>query len=91
MRRQMKDPVRRRLVLPHARLEQIAHDRYRSCTTYAVRRLRGSRETEDPMAAGFEHLDQLHSDESGGFRDECRRPCVACHVASVECERTGDH
>ena len=42
----MEDPVGRRLILPLTRLEQVAHDRYRSGTTHALCGLRALRETE---------------------------------------------
>ena len=85
VRRKMEDPVSRRLVLPLTRLEQVAHDGYRSGTTHALRRLQRLRETEHLMATGHEDLDQLRADESGGSRNKRGRPRVACHVASVEC------
>ena len=65
VRRKMKDPVSRRLVLPPARLEQIAHHGHRAGATHALRSLRGSRETEHLMAPGDEELDQLGADEAG--------------------------
>ncbi len=52
VRWKMKDPVSRRLVLPLTRLEQVAHDRYRSGTTHALRGLRGLRETATPDGHG---------------------------------------
>ena len=91
MRRQMKHPVGRRIVLPLARLEPVAHDRYCTGTTHAVRRLYGLRESEHTMATGHENLDQLSANESGGSRHKRGRPRVACHVVSVEGERAGDH
>ena len=91
VRWQMKDPVSRRLVLPLTRLEQVAHHRDGAGTTHALRGLRALRETADLMATGHEDLDQLEADESGGSRDKRGRPCVGCHVASVECRGPGDH
>jgi hypothetical protein len=58
MRWNMKDPVSRGLVLPRTRLEQVAHDGYRSGPTHALSRLHGVRETEYWMATGHEDLDQ---------------------------------
>ena len=87
----MEDPVSRRLVLLRTWLEQIAHDGYRSGATHTLARLHGLRETEHLPATGQEDLDQLCADESVGFCDKRGRPCVACHEASVECERGGAH
>ena len=43
------------------------------------------------MATSPEDLDQLCADESGGSRHKRGRPRIACHVASVEWARDGDH
>jgi hypothetical protein len=91
MRRQMKHPVGRRIVLPLARLEPVAHDRYCTGTTHAVRPLYGLRESEHTMATGHEDLDQVSANESGSSRHKRGRARVACHVVSVEGERAGDH
>jgi hypothetical protein len=79
----MKDPISRCIVLPLTRLEQVSDDGYRSRTTQALRRFRRLRETEHPMAAGHEDLDQLCTNESGCSRHKRCRHRTACHMASV--------
>ena len=58
IRREVKDPVRCSLVLPRARLEQVAHDRDPPGAAHALGRLQGVREAEDAMPAGDQNLDQ---------------------------------
>jgi len=53
----MEDPVRRCLVLPPTRLEQIAHDGYSSGTTDAFSHLDRRSETQHLMAASYQDLD----------------------------------
>jgi hypothetical protein len=55
----MKDPIGRGLVLPLARLEQIAHHGHSSGTTHALSRFDRLGETEHPMSTGHEDLHQL--------------------------------
>ena len=87
----MKDPVSCRFVLPLTRLEQVAHNGYGSGITQTLRRLHGLCETGHLMATGHEDLDQLGANESGGSCDKGGRSRVACHVASLEGRRAGDH
>ena len=87
----MEDPLSRGLVLPLTRFEQVAHDRYGSGTTHALRGLHGLRETEHLMASGREDLDQLGAGEPGSARHKRSCPRVACHVASVERQQAADH
>jgi hypothetical protein len=77
--------------LPLARLEQIAHDRYRTGAAQPLCCLDGVREAEYLMARGRENLDQLGPDEPGGSRDECGRPRLASHDASVVRVGVADH
>ena len=87
----MEDPVSRHLVLPLARLEQVAHHGHRSRTPHALRSLRALRETEHLVAARDEDLDQLEANESVGSGNKRGRPRVACHVASVGWQRAAHH
>ena len=87
----MEDPVGRRLVLPLTRLEEVAHYGYCAGTTHALCSLRALREPEYLMATSDEDLDQRRANESGGSRHKRGRQRVACHMASVEWQRPGDH
>jgi len=87
----MKDPVSRGLVLPPTRFERITHDGYGSGTAYPLRRLRGLRKAEHPMAPSHQHLDQLCADESGISRNKRRGSCAIRHVMSVAGGRARHH
>jgi hypothetical protein len=75
----VKDPVSRRLVLPWARLQQVADDGCCTGTTHALDCFEGSRETEHSAATGHEDLDDLGADEPrrAGDKRDCVR--VDCH------------
>jgi hypothetical protein len=76
----MEDPISRGLVLPPARLEQVADYRDRSGIAHALRRLQGAGETEHAMTAAYQDPDQFGANESGGSGHKRGRPSVSASV-----------
>ena len=83
MRRKVKHPVRRCLVLPLPGLQQVAHDRDCPSPAHAVGRRQRSGQAEHLVSPGNEDFHQPRAKKAAGPGDKCCRGSRGYHDRSL--------